>query len=492
VRIGDGFATLRAMMKLRGSLATLWRGSLLVGVAVAALSSAALAQSSAEAIDALFVELTRLQDSNIAVARQMSDIQRRAATALQTVLADGKVTDPAQQEVIEVLVANALTMASVVLSPVATQEVAAGDAFSGLLAENMKLVARAEPLFGAEPELAQAIEQYEIMQLQSRDLAVALQNGWNRYGQAIAAAEGSSLLPPGSFDPNARSWTISVPDVELAEVASPAAGGSDDRLAPDDSALALAEPVTTGAVADAVEQINEATAAAAADTEIETAAVATEPDRLPETSAPALPDPPITAQPAGWMVMIGDNARAVAVASNSNAATADRIRGMQIGCHPNGTLRYIFETDGNIGEYLIFANQTDSAKIPAESNMISGGAAIHMSDVLRLAFEWASANPSPDSTLMIAPADAPDAVATFPVAGYLEARGRVLDGCVPWEDKSAAAVEEVPAIGPAEVDGGTPLELTIEESSPDRVENVAPVPRPRPASRMPVDLMTAG
>jgi hypothetical protein len=473
------------LISMHTRLATLVRGMLMAGAAVASLSSPAMAQPSAEAVETLFLELTQLQDANLAVARQMSDIQRRAAAALQTALAEGKVADPAQRDVVEVLVANALTLASVALAPVATQEVAAGGVFSALLTENIKLVARAEPLFRADPGLAQAIEQYEIMQLQSRDLAVALQNGWARYGRAIANAERSSLLPPGSFDPAARSWTINVPDVELAEVVPPATGGADDRLAPDSDAMALAEPATTGADAD--EQITEAASAPA----IETAAAATEPDRLPAAEALALVEPAVAAaQSADWMVMIGDNARAVAIAPNSNAATAGRIRGMQIGCHPNGTLRYIFETDEDIKEYLVFANQTRSATIRANSNVISGGQAIQMSDVLRIAFEWASANAATGSSLMIAAGDTPAELATFPVAGYLEARGRVLDGCVPWEDDSQKQ-DDVPITGSAQVEGEVPLELPTEQPIPT-TDSVAPVPHPRPADRMPVDLMTAG
>lgn len=500
------------MLRMRPPSLPALRAVLLAGIAVVALAAPGQAQAPGAAREEFFTDLQQLQDANLGIARQMSEIQRRAAALLEAAWVKAASGDTAQEEALTALVANALTLASVVLAPVATRDVAAGDVFSSLLEQNMALAAKVEPLFRGDPGLAEALAQYNVMQVQTQDLGLALRNGWSRYGRAVADAEAAGLLAPGSFDPDARDWSIALPDLAVADIpVEPAAG--EERLAPDVSAL--------DAPAFAVEPPDEITAAAEREAErLAEAAPAIAPAaeagaahpaalvasaRPPAGEALALVDPvappatqPVT-QPAAWLVMIGDNARAVAKAPNGNAATTGSIRGLQIGCHPNGTLRYVFEADREIGEFLVFANDERSATIRASGNMVAGSEAIRMSDVLRLAFEWAS-DAGENAHIMVAAADEPDNRAYFPVSGYLEARGRVLDGCLPWDegDDPLAASAAPPAAtiaaepAPAEAEPAAAEIAAPVEAQPTATEPVAPVPRPRPAGRMPVDLMGAG
>jgi hypothetical protein len=475
------------------------RAVLLAGVAVAVLSAPALAQPAQDARDAVFLQLRQLQQTNLDIAGQMSEIQRRAAALLEATRAGGADGDPLRQEIIDALIANALTLASIVLAPVATQD-AADDAFLRLLEQNLGVVSESQPLFDQDTRLAQAVEQYALMQAQTQDLGLALRDGWDRYAEAVAKAETAGLLPAGGFDRSARTWAIKRPSVEAgfaARAGNTAAAADEPRLEPETSAL---DHSIFGAVPDAevaAALAREAERLAARAPEADSVSAPSIEDSAPEastsTDTPMQVETTLQAPPATWMVMIGDNARAVAKAPNANAATTDRIRSLQIGCHPNGTLRYIFETDRTISEYLVYANKEQHAAIRAQDNIVSGSEAIHMSDVLRLAFEWATSTTDTDAHIMVAAGDDPEALAYFPVPGYLDARGRVLDGCLPWQD-DGAGTPSTSAVTTPELTAPTPqaVESTGVEDALPAVETLAPVPRPRPASRMPVDLMNAG
>jgi hypothetical protein len=136
---------------------------LLAGVAVAALALAVHAQAAGEELDRVFTDLRQLQDANLAVAREMSDIERRAAAVLEAAAAEIGAADPERREVVDALVFNALTLAAVALAPGATDE-AANRAFSDLLERNLAVLNVSAPLLAAPPGLAAAIEQYAAMQ----------------------------------------------------------------------------------------------------------------------------------------------------------------------------------------------------------------------------------------------------------------------------------------------------------------------------------------
>lgn len=501
----------------------------LIGLVVA--SPVVAQDASRAAVDGLFVELRQLQDANIGIARQMADTQRRAAVVLETALAKSGSHTAAHREIIESFIANARTLAAVVLAPIATQDVAAADAFARLLEENIALVRRAQPALSIDDELSEAVEQYAAMQMQTQDLGFALMNGWNRYGRAVSEAEAAGLLPVGSFDPAARDWTIKSPDSAIATAsaaaeatmaaeaeAEPVIGEEkpvdvavaepppatpaplvlpdlpEPTVAPQPLPVAEAEPPEPEPVAEA-EPPPETPAPEAPASSVETASIdpvaepesGAESDRLPAGQPLSLAEPgdPAAVPPAMWMVAIDDSARAVATAGNANPETATRIKSMRIGCHPNGTLRYIFDTDGEIVDYLIFADDEQSAEVRAQDNIIAGDAAIRMSDVLRLAFEYAESRVG--GRITIANADAPAERAYFPVAGYLEARGRVLDGCLPWQEAEETAQGDADPAAAVEAESAPAADAT-----PSGGEIVAPIPRPRPANRTPVDLLSAG
>ena len=437
--------------------------SLAFGILAAAMLGGASAQevTSPRTLDEVFVKLGQLQDANLGIARQMSETQRRAAAIIQATLDDGQISSPTHREIGKAFISNALTLASIVLAPVATQEVAAGDQFMSLLRRNLIMIENARPLVAQDADLAAAMKQYSVLQMQTQDLAVALRNGWNRYGETLTTAEVSGMLRPGSFDPAGKSWSLQLPPLVKEPVAT-----SDLTFESGADAADVYGEIGLQEVAPG--EPSPARPAAQPEAPLPALGGATAPQSEPIVTAPASPGVGGGAPISGWTVTTDEGGRVAAVAANIDAGTADRIKLLQISCHPNGTLRYFFDAADEFPEYFVYANQTDRATVRAASNTVSGGEALKMSDTLRLAFEWATRDPGSNGRLVISPGDEADVRAQFSVEGYIEARGKVLDACQPWEEEPGAVGDALPG---GESPRGAPAELR------------APVPYPRPRNR---------
>jgi len=348
-----------------------------------------------------------------------------------------------------------------------------------LLRRNLVLLGNAGPLFEQDAEFAAVMKQYTVLQMQTEDLAVALRNGWSRYGETLTTAEIAGMLRPGSFDPAGRSWRLQTP----ALVDGPPAASELNFESGADAAevygtIGLEAPAPIVAPPGGGGQ--EPGPAGRSQAEPQPGAVATAPERLSAGDPLALAEDAASRQSSLWVVTTDDAGRATATSGNANASSAKGIKSLEIGCNSNGTLRYYFAAADEFPEYWIYANETEHATVRAESNAVSGGEALKMSDTLRLAFEWATRDPAKNGPIVISPGDELDLRAEFPIAGYIEARGKVLDACEPWEEEAGPG-------GEAPSNGESPPAT----ASPPR-PLVAPVPHPRPKNRIPPEIAGAG
>ncbi|HEY0918764.1 hypothetical protein, partial [Devosia sp.] len=330
--------------------------------------------------------------------------------------------------------ANARTLAALALAPAASGTAEPVADLARLLKANLQLL---RPLEQASPDgFDSPLAAYAAEQHRAQELADKLQDGWEVYAGRLTAAQISGAMPAGGFRPSDRSWSLQRPS-------GAATAGFGDLVfeAGSDAAGIYAEigivPTEAGP--------GDAVPPAAAD------------------EARAQPMPAADAEAPAWVVQPDARGLPAAIAANTDAHSLTRIESVRIDCHSDGTLRYTIGAEEDFTEYRVYASAADFAVVRASANAVTGGQALLMSDVLRMAFEWASRDVSLATPMIISPSDAPELRVALPVRNYLQARGTVLDGCVPWtEPPSPAATATAPG-------GGASVQ--------------SPTPYPRPANR---------
>ncbi len=129
-------------------------------------------------IEELFGKLVQLQEANLGVARQIAETQLRASDAIEVAVKEAGITDPALLKLAQTFIDNGRTLAAVVLSPMALQNVSAGETLKRLLRNNIVLLESSRAQARTNADLAGAFEKYAVLQAQSEDLLVAFANGW--------------------------------------------------------------------------------------------------------------------------------------------------------------------------------------------------------------------------------------------------------------------------------------------------------------------------
>jgi hypothetical protein len=460
-----------------------------------------------QTVEDLFDKLAQLQDANLGIARQISDTQQRAAAGLQTVLNDGLVADEAQRKLADTFIDNALTLASIMLSPMATQNVAAGETFIRLLRSNIAMLESARPTARQNADLAGALEKYSVLQAQSEDLAVALANGWTRYGEVVRTAQLTDLIRPGSFDAVNRNWALANPNAGAATAAPVAEEDAEASAMPvpaltGNPPAAIAEaPADKAPVAD-IPQLEAPVATATVPTAEVTGT--TGPARLDATAPLDVANLKDGVGTIGdWVIEEDLPGLLMATSKNINEATFDAITSVTIACGDNGTLIYQINAKANSTTYSVYSDDVLTRTVQAVENIISGPEAMAMSDTLRLAYEWAQKVPEEHRRLTVSAVDDNEIPAQLSPLGYLEARGKVLDACVqnlvaqamgtttikPSTDAKLAEGDAAPA-NAAQGDAEAPLP----DGAVIKPGLVAPVPHVKPKSfpkpTGPVDIMS--
>lgn len=441
--------------------------------------TAALAQevTAPTTVEELFGKLVQLQEANLGVARQIAETQLRAADAIQVVIDEGTVTDPALQKLAQTFIDNGRTLASVVLAPMGTKNVAAGETMRRLVRSNIAMFERSRAAARAHADLAAAFEKYSVLQTQSEDLLVALANGWDRYGEVVRTAELAGMIRPGSFDSMDATWRLVNPDAQVA-AASPEPEEKAEPAAP--------APTLTG------------TPRGPADPEPEAEVAAVEPEPQPETPAPettgstpsrldstgplalAETNPDGSGKIGDWTIEADGTGLFIASSPNINPTTSDRIASMTIACGEGGMLYYQLAASADYGSYVVYSDDALSRSVSAEGNIIRNADASALADTLRLSFDWAGRDPDAKRRMTVAAVDDDEIPAQFSPSGYMEARGKVLDACVagivakamgtPDPDQATAAPS--PTVAAADLPPGASIQEGL----------VAPTPLVRPKS----------
>ncbi|HEY9012824.1 MAG TPA: hypothetical protein VIN06_17605 [Devosia sp.] len=428
-------------------------------------------------VEELFGKLVQLQEANLGVARQIAETQLRAADAIQVAIDEGGVTDPALVKLAQTFIDNGRTLASVVLAPIGTGRVAAGETMKRLLRANIAMFERSRGAARVNADLAAAFEKYAVLQTQSEDLLVALANGWDRYGEVVRTAELAGMIRPGSFDSVDASWRLVSPDAQVAAVA-PEAEEKEEPVAP------APVPALTGNPRGPEEPQPEATAVES-EPQAETPARETTgstPSRLDATGPLALAE--INADGSGkigdWTIEADGTGLFIASSPNINPKTSDRIGSMTIACGENGMLYYQMAASADYSSYVVYSDDALSRSVSAEGNIIKNADASALADTLRLSFEWAGRDPDAKRRMTVAAVDDDEIPAQFSPSGYMEARGRVLDACVAGivakamgtPDPNAAEPAPSPTVAAADLPPGATIKQGL----------VAPTPLVRPKS----------
>lgn len=439
-------------------------------------------------IEELFGKLVQLQEANLGVARQIAETQLRASDAIEVAVREAGITDPALLKLAQTFIDNGRTLAAVVLSPMALQNVSAGETLKRLLRNNIVLLESSRAQARTNADLAGAFEKYAVLQAQSEDLLVAFANGWDRYGEVIRTAEIAGMIRPGSFDAVDARWTLANPQSEPQAVAT----------VEEPPSLPKPEPALTGNPTPRLEPEPATQPEPAAEVAIATPAPLTpetpaDPNRLDPTGPLALAEiqPDGSGRIGDWMVETDGPDLFTASSANTNPDTADRIAGIRIACGENGTLYYQVAAKTEYASFAVYSDDSLTRAVSAESNIISGPEATALADTLRLGYDWASRDPNKRRQLTITAIDDDEIPAQFSPSGYMEARGKVLDACVAGIVAKAmgtgtqTAEADAPAASPV-ASGELPKGAVIK---PDLV---APVPKTRPRtfkSQGPVDIM---
>jgi len=437
-------------------------------------------------VEELFGKLVQLQEANLGIARQIAETQLRAADAIQVAIDEGGVTDPALLKLAQTFIDNGRILASVVLVPMGTKNVAAGETLQRLLRSNIAMFERSRAAARSNAELAGAFEKYSVLQTQTEDLVAALANGWDRYGEVVRTAELAGMIRPGSFDAVDATWTLVNPEIQTAAVAAPAAADKEEPAAP------MPVPALSGNPRGPAE---ETPAVAVAEPEPtvpdpETTGTATGPARLDATGPLALAEvnPDGSGKIGDWTIEADGTGQFIASSLNVNPRTTDRIAGLSIACGENGMLYYQFAASGDYSSYVVYSDDALSRTVRAETNIVSGPDASAIADTLRLGYEWAQRDPDKQRRLTVAAVDDDEIPAQFSPSGYMEARGKVLDACVQGiVDKAMGEAPVTQTASAAVPESQLPKGAVIKPGL------VAPTPKQRPATfkkQGPVDIMS--
>lgn len=443
-------------------------------------------------VEELFGKLVQLQEANLGIARQIAETQLRAADAIQVVLDEGNVQDEALKKLGQTFVDNARTLASVVLVPMGTRNVAAGQMLQRLLRSNIAMFERSRPAARTNADLASAFEKYSVLQAQTEDLVVALGNGWNRYGEVVRTAEIAGMIRPGSFDAGDATWTLVNPDIQTAAAdPAPLAEEAEEPAAPapipalsgtprgpsDPAQLAAADPAPAPQAAPALASLPDIPAATA-------------PARLDATGPLALAE--MNADGSGkigdWTIEADGTGLFIASSPNMNQGTADRISGVTIACGESGMLYYQFAAKADYPSWVVYSDDALSRTVSADTNIVNGPDASALADTLRLAFDWAGRDPDKKRRMTVAAIDDDEIAAQFSPSGYMEARGKVLDACV--QGIVTRAMSDAPVTQTA---SAAVPESQLPPGAVIKPGLVAPTPKQRPATfrkQGPVDIMS--
>ena len=347
----------------------------------------------------LVEQLKQVQRANFELAQELADIQMAAATDLLAAAADGRLSSADHARLAERFANDAFVLASVPLAPIGTRGEAVSDALVALQRQLIERVDRALSGLG-DPVATTVFEAFRDAQRVAEARAAQLEDGWTRYGDLMRLAELRGRLPVGSYDPMSRRWSL---------------GSDEERLA--------------GAAAGQ--------------------SSSPEADRLAPGALPSL---------GGWIIDSDVNGFPAAVGADT-ADDSGGISSVTIRCNSDGTLRYDIDAATTLSQITVTFGADERAFVAVDRGAIVGAQALRMSDALRLAHESAAGT---GRTAMIIRSEDPPAQASLPLANYFEARGAVLDACLPHE----RGVEE--------------------PSSPARLDvptGDAPIPKPRPANR---------
>lgn len=467
-------------------IASIVRSAVLAGFFGLAGSFSSVAQevTAPASVEELFGKLVQLQEANLGVARQIAETQLRAADAIQVALEEGGVTDEALNKLGQTFIDNARTLASVVLVPMGTKNVAAGETLQRLLRSNIAMFERARGAARANVDLAGAFEKYSVLQAQSEDLLVALANGWARYGEVVRTAEIAGMIRAGSFDAGDATWTLVNPDTTAAP-----------EPQEEEPTRPTPIPALSGTPRGPSEPVQLAAAEAAPAPRPEPEPLpdvtgATGPARLDATGPLALAD--MNADGSGkigdWTIEADGTGLFIASSPNINQGTADRIASVTIACGESGMLYYQFAAKADYTSWVVYSDDALSRSVSADTNIVKGPDAAALADTLRLAFEWAGRDPDKKRRMTIAAVDDDEIAAQFSPSGYMEARGTVLDACVQGIVDKAMSDAPITQTASAAVPASQ-----LPPGAVIKPDLVAPTPKQRPATfkkQGPVDIMS--
>jgi hypothetical protein len=430
------------------------------------------------------------------------------------------IGNPASRAIARTFVTNARTLAAIMLSPMQTYSTAAGETMFVLVRRNIDLLRGITSYRAADPALDQAITRYTILQMQTQDMAEALQNGWTRYGTILNKAEVDGLLADNTFDPETQSWQLGNPvlgvppqqNVAAAEVpaTSPVAMTTAEQPAPEAVAAVEPEPVPEAEVVaettvtpDPPDLASTVTPLAVPETvPVPTTTLAAVPniEDQPADAGPALPTEerlspegplevsetmPTTVQIGDWTVATNPNGEAIATAINLVADTRTAITSLSMACAPDQTIAYAINGAQQFDAYRVYADRSRNVTVTASSNVVLGEDADAMAATLAEAVAWAQQVPDSGRSLTLRTADAEGVLALFPPSGYLDARAAIEEACA--NPLAIAAVPELvtelPQDEPVTAEVETPAAEepetpAAEEEPPVAAAPVAPIPRP--------------
>lgn len=478
-----------------------------VALAAALGAPAAVAQSPLEQV---YESLELLQDANLGIARQMAELEQQSASELEAHIQQGRIGSPASQAIARTFVANARTLAAIMLSPMQTYQTAAGESMFVLLRRNIEMLRSVTSYRAADPALDAAITRYTVLQMQTQDMAQALQNGWTRYGDILESAERSGLLAANAFDSETQSWALGnpvlggLPAPSLSSV--PAAS-----TAPATEAVAAAEEPATPEAPSLAATVTPLQVPEIAPRPTTTADVpATEPEPVPATEPvpeassderltpngpldvadtpetpaapevaepPAEPAAPTTTRMGDWIVTTNAGGEIVATAGNLVPETRDAISSLSMACAPDRSVAYAIIGAKDFPAFRVFSDRSANVTVGANSNVILGSDAVAMADALSNATSWAQQVADSGRSLTIRSADAEGVLALFSPSGYLDARAAMISACAnPGEPLVATGVSEPEP--PVEEPAATVVEPEPAEAEPASGGVTPPVPAP--------------
>ena len=469
-------------------------------------------------LDDVYDGLILLQDANLGIARQMADLEQQAADELEAAMA--AIGNPASRAIARTFVTNARTLAAIMLSPMQTYQTAAGESMFVLVRRNIDLLRELTSYRAADPALDQAITRYTILQMQTQDMAEALQNGWTRYGTILKKAEDDGLLANNTFDPETQSWQLgnpvlgAPPQQNVAAAQTPATSPlpmtTAEEVEPEPAAEPEPEPepkvvadapvtpdppdlASTVTPLEVPETVPVPTTTLAAVPNIEDQPAGEE--LTPETEERLAPEGPLevaetmptTLQMGDWTIATNPNGESIATAINLVADTRSAITSLSMACAPDQSVAYAINGAQQFDAYRIYADRSRNVTVAASSNVVLGPDADAMATTLAEAVAWAQQVPDSGRSLTLRTADSEGVLALFPPNGYLDARAAILSACINGPTQSAAAPEEMVTALPQdepEAEAEPAPEVVAEPAAPEEEAEpvaaapVAPVPRP--------------